>query len=252
MEEKPKNLMRKFVLIGRNIEYSFSRDYFKKKFEKEHITDATYQNFDISEISRIKTLFSNGNIIGANVTIPYKEEIIPYLDSLNKHARNIGAVNTIKVSKTNKLKGYNTDYIGFKKSLKPLLESHHKKALILGSGGASKAIAYALKKMDIPYSFVSRTKKSKDYLGYSDLDKSIMESHQIIINTTPLGTFPNIASYPNIHYTALSKHHLLYDLTYNPAETKFMQLGQKQGCKTTNGLKMLEIQAEKAWKIWNS
>lgn len=244
--------MAKFGLLGRDITYSFSRSYFAEKFKKEKL-DHTYVNFDIDTIELFnQLLLDNENVKGINVTIPYKEAIIPYLDKLNKQAEKIGAVNTIKFTKKGKLVGYNTDFYGFKNSLKPLLKQEDYKALILGTGGASKAVAYALKKLDIPYKFVSRQAKDKGQISYQDVSTSVITEHQILINCTPVGTFPNVDSCPDIPYQAITSTHILYDLIYNPSETKFLKLGRKNGAQTQNGLKMLELQAEKSWEIWNS
>jgi len=239
-------------LIGRDISYSFSKDYFTKKFKSEK-RPFTYENFDMKSISEIENLVKNNiDIAGFNVTIPYKEDIIPYLDKLDKKAKKIGAVNTITISFGGKLKGYNTDCYGFKKSIKPFLKKHHKKALILGTGGASKAIAYTLKKLDIPFDYVSRTQKDGIKFTYNDLSVEDIKKHTLIINSTPVGTFPNINDYPDIPYEGITDKHLLYDLIYNPEETSFLKLGKQQGAKTINGYQMLVFQAEKAWKIWNS
>ena len=244
--------MHKLGLLGKNISYSFSKAYFKKKFENEQIDDVTYENFDIEDISAFPALIKNTlGLKGMNVTIPYKEAVIPFLDKLNKKAQEIGAVNTIKITKENKLIGYNTDCYGFKKSLKPFLKPHHKNALILGTGGASKAVAYSLKKLDINFLYVSRHDKKGVDLTYETLTTKIIKQHQLIINCTPLGTFPNIDNCPDIPYTAITKEHILYDLIYNPEETKFLKLGKQQQATTINGLNMLKFQAEKAWSIWN-
>lgn len=252
MAEKQDKLMRRFGLIGKDISYSFSRNYFKNKFETEDIKNTTYQNFDIENITLFQTkLKQEKNTKGFNVTIPYKESVIPFLDKLNKKAEAIGAVNTIKITKKGKYVGYNTDYYGFKKSLKPLLKTHHKKALILGTGGASKAIAYALKSLNIDYCFVSRTAKMKAKYTYKKLTYTVIESHQIIINCTPLGTFPDIDICPNIPYQAISNKHILFDLIYNPSETRFLKLGKQNSATIINGEKMLVLQAEKSWSIWN-
>lgn len=252
MEKELENSRVRFGLIGKNIDYSFSRSYFTKKFKQEELANHSYENFDIDGLEQfIDILETNKNIKGFNVTIPYKETIIPYLHKLNKKAKDIGAVNTIRFNKKGKLVGYNTDYFGFKKSLEPLLKTHHKKALILGTGGASKAIAYALKQLDIEFKFVSRKASKNVKLTYNTLSPEIIKSHQIIINCTPLGTHPNIEDYPTIPYNALTTEHLLYDLIYNPKETTFLKLGKQYGCQTFNGYKMLELQAEKAWRIWN-
>jgi len=186
-----------------------------------------------------------------NVTIPYKEEVIPFLDKIDRKAKKIGAVNTIKITKSGKLKGYNTDFYGFRNSLKPLLKKEHKKALILGTGGASKAIAFALKKLGIQYTFVSRTKKSEKMLTYSELTENTIKEYLLIVNTTPLGTHPNTSDKPDIPYNFISDKHILYDLIYNPSETLFLKLGKEKGATIKNGLEMLELQAEKAWEIWH-
>lgn len=240
-----------YGLIGRDIDYSFSRGYFAEKFQAEDLPHS-YVNFDLQSISEFNSIFQDlENIKGLNVTIPYKEAVIPYLDKLNKRAKRIGAVNTIKVSKKGKLIGYNTDFYGFKKSLEPHLEKHHKKALIFGTGGASKAIAYALKKLKIDFYFVSRAKKENSTYTYSELTEATIASHQLLINCSPVGTYPDINACPNIPYDGVGESHILYDLIYNPEETKFLQLGKSQNAITVNGLRMLELQAEKSWQIWN-
>jgi len=243
---KPK----RFGLVGRNISYSFSAGYFASKFEKAGLDNYTYTNFDIEHISQLSEIIDNTKRLkGLNVTIPYKEEVIPLLDSVSKNAAIIGAVNTIIISKKG-TKGYNTDHYGFRKALEPLLMPHHKKALILGTGGASKAIAYALRRMKIEYDFVSRTATDVIY-AYEDLDDVIFDEYQIIINTTPLGTFPNMKECPPIEYSFFTKNHLAFDLVYNPEETEFMKLAAENGAAVSNGYQMLVHQAEKAWKLWN-
>ncbi len=242
--------MKTFGLIGKNIDYSFSRTYFNQKFSSEKI-EAIYKNFDLAHIAEFPVLLSeNNNISGFNVTIPYKEAIIPYLDEVDPTAKEIGAVNTIKVKENGKLIGYNTDYFGFTEALKPYLKAHHKKALILGTGGASKAISYALQKFGVEFTYVSRTKSSGNFV-YSELTLDIIKSHNLIINTTPLGTSPNIEQNPPIPTQFLTSKHLVFDLIYNPSHTKLMKLALDQNAKVTNGLAMLEFQAEKAWEIWN-
>ena len=243
--------MFKLGLLGKNISYSFSKSYFKKKFENEDITDISYENFDIQDISLFPTIIKNTEgLKGMNVTIPYKEVVMPYLDKINKRAKKIGAVNTIRVTKKGKLIGYNTDCYGFGKTLKPYLKVHHKKALILGTGGASKAIAYTLKNLDIEFRYVSRNALKGINFTYEMLTEEIIKDYQIIINCTPLGTFPNVEECPNIPYKGISENHILFDLIYNPEETKFLRLGKQQKAITINGLKMLEFQAEKSWAIW--
>ena len=244
--------MNKLGLLGKDISYSFSRTYFKKKFENENIKNTSYENFDIENIDLFPSIIKNTKgLKGLNVTIPYKEQVIPFLDKVNKKAKAIGAVNTIRITKTGKLVGYNTDRYGFKKTLKPFIKSHHKKALILGTGGASKAIAYTLDEMGITYQYVSRKLSDGVGFSYETLTEDDISDNQIIINATPLGTFPNIEDCPNIPYHAINEKHILFDLIYNPEETKFLKLGNKNRATTINGLRMLEFQAEKAWSIWN-
>ena len=187
---------------------------------------------------------------GLNVTIPYKETVIPFLDKLSKKAVVIGAVNTIKITKKGKLKGYNTDFYGFQKSLEPLLQPHHKKALILGTGGASKGVAFALDELDIPYTFVSR-KAGENAIDYDRINATTFDNYQIIINATPIGTSPNVDASPLLPYEYFTEKHIAYDLIYNPAETQFLKKAAAQGAQIKNGLDMLIFQAEKAWKIWN-
>ena len=244
-------LRKRFGLLGRNISYSFSKGYFTEKFSKEHFEGCSYENFDIPEISNFTELKENNtDLNGLNVTIPYKESVIPFLDKLSKNATQIGAVNTIKFTKKGKLKGYNTDYYGFKKSLEPLLQQHHKKALILGTGGASKGVAFALDQLDITYTFVSREAK-QNCIDYSLINATTFDNYQIIINCTPVGTSPNVDLFPLIPYEYFTEKHIAYDLIYNPAETQFLSKAKAQGAVIKNGLDMLIFQAEKAWKIWN-
>ena len=240
---------RKFGLIGKNIDYSFSKKYFSEKFKKENL-DCTYSNFDIENISLIESILQKNGISGYNVTIPYKQEIIKFLDEIDEVAKAIGAVNTIKKI-DNKNIGFNTDCIGFEKSLIPLIENKKPdSALILGGGGASKAVKYVLKKFKINYSTVSR-KEGKSEFIYENLNDVIINRFKMIINCSPVGTFPNINKCPNIPYKHLTKEHILYDLVYNPIESLFLRRGRELGCKTKNGLEMLEIQANESWRIWN-
>lgn len=243
--------MKTYGLIGKNISYSFSRNFFDKKFEDEHIP-ARYLNYDLAQAGEIKKILrDNPEIEGLNVTIPYKQEIIPYLDRLDSIAAQIGAVNTIKIEKTGKLTGYNTDYFGFMESLKPHLQKQHTHALILGTGGASKAVAFALNKLNISYKFVSRTPTSGNLL-YSEINKECLEYHKLIINCTPLGTYPNISDYPPIPTDCITKEHLVFDLIYNPPVSALLKQALQQHATVINGQLMLELQAEKAWEIWNS
>lgn len=247
------NNRNKFGLLGKDISYSFSRKYFTEKFQELGLKDYKYSNFDIPEIEEFPFLLYHreDEFRGVNVTIPYKESVMRYLDDVDEDARNIGAVNTIKITDDNKLVGYNTDFYGFQNAIQPLLKSNHKKALILGTGGASKAIAYAFDKMNIEYKFVSR-KVSEGRFLYSMLNEQIMEEYTVIVNSSPVGTHPNINESPNIPFQFITNKHLLFDLIYNPAETKFLSEGKKRGAIIKNGLEMLQLQAEKSWKIWNS
>jgi len=244
-----------FGLIGKSLQHSFSPDYFKQKFIRENIEDSVYELFQLDSINNFPELvLKNKDLSGVNVTIPYKQSIIPYLNMLDKHAEKIGAVNTIKLVKTNNnivLIGYNTDFLGFTDSIKPLINNFNKKALILGTGGSSLAVSYALNLIGIKHKFVSRNPNIKNAISYSDLTEKVIKSHHIIINTTPLGMFPVIGSQPEIPYHLLTSNHLLFDLIYNPEETNFLKLGRKSGAKTKNGIEMLGFQAEYSWKIWN-
>ncbi|KAA5821918.1 shikimate dehydrogenase [Algibacter amylolyticus] len=243
--------MNKLGLLGKDISYSFSRTYFKKKFENENIKDTSYENFDIKNIDLFPSIIKETEgLKGMNVTIPYKEQVMPFLDKINKKAKAIGAVNTIRITKKGKLIGYNTDCYGFKNTIKPFIKLHHKKALILGTGGASKAIAYSLNEMGISYQYVSRNLKDGVTFSYDTLTEQDIEEHQIIVNCTPLGTFPNIQDCPNIPYKAITKNHILFDLIYNPEETRFLNLGKQNNATIINGLNMLRLQAEKSWSIW--
>lgn len=237
-----------YGIIGYPLLQTFSPGYFNKKFEDQGIQD-TYEKFPLNKIDDLKQVLKrHPDLKGMNVTIPYKQAVIALLDELDDTAQQIGAVNTISI-KNGKLKGYNTDTIGFTNSLKPLLKPQHNKALILGTGGASKAVAYALQQLSIGYHFVSR-RKAEDQLSYTDLNKTIIEDHKLIINTTPLGMVPHENAYPDIPYAFLSAEHLLYDLIYHPEETLFLQKGKEYGASIKNGYEMLIGQAEAAWEIW--
>ncbi|MEO0059272.1 MAG: Shikimate dehydrogenase [Bacteroidota bacterium] len=243
--------MKKFGLVGKNIDYSFSRKYFSEKFKNDNLNNYEYVNFDIPDIFEFSKVIKTENIVGLNVTIPYKQAVIPFLDAVSKKAKKIGAVNTITVDKNGKTKGYNTDWYGFKKSIAQNIRPDHKKALILGTGGSSKAVAFALKKLKIEVTFVSRTKTRKGF-QYADLSQKILSEYQIIINCTPLGTSPNVDICPEIPYEFLTKDQLVFDLIYNPEKTLFLQKSEQQGATIQNGKEMLVFQAEKAWEIWNS
>lgn len=243
--------MKVYGLIGKNIGYSFSKKYFTDRFINTNADDCVYENFDIDAISDFPSLIENKpDLAGLNVTIPYKETIIPYLDLLSKKATQIGAVNVIRFTKKGKLKGYNSDYYGFKKSLQTLLQSHHQKALILGTGGASKAVAFALKELEIPFAFVSR-EIQENTITYERINATTFDNFQIFINCTPLGTSPNTNEFPPIPYQFFTEKHLVFDLIYNPEETQFLKKARKKGATTKNGMDMLQFQAEKAWEIWN-
>lgn len=250
-EEQRKKVL--FGLVGKNISYSFSKEYFSKKFEELGLQDHQYVNFDIGTIAAFSEIIHQYKFClkGLNVTIPYKQDIFLYLDKVDKTAQKVGAVNTIRLTKKGRLKGYNTDVIGFERSIIPLLEEHHTHALILGTGGASKAVAYVLKKLGIKYRYVSRKPKKKKQISYSDIDKITLDKYTVLINCSPVGTYPATDKCPNIPYQYLTKDHLLYDLIYNPAETLFLSKGKSSGATVKNGHDMLKFQAEASWKIWN-
>lgn len=243
-----------YGLIGFPLGHSFSQTYFNQKFESESI-DASYENFEIEDIGELMEIFAEfPELSGLNVTIPYKQQVIPYMDEMDSVAAEIGAVNVIKIIRDKngdfKLKGYNSDIIGFSDSIAPLLKPHHKKALVLGTGGASKAIMLGLKNLGLEPTLVSRTPKDS-VLTYEQLDKEIMDSHTVIVNTTPVGMYPNVENAPEIPYNLLGKNHLCYDLIYNPDETEFMKRSQAAGATVKNGLEMLLLQAFASWNIWN-
>jgi shikimate dehydrogenase len=242
--------MRRFGLIGKTLKHSFSQNYFTKKFAAEGIADCSYENFELASISGFPKLISEQpELWGLNITIPYKEEIIPFLQTRNKIVEKTGACNCIKIV-DGELHGFNTDAIAFQTSLEKKLQPHHQCALVLGSGGASKAVQYALQELGIDFVVVSRNKKTNQ-LGYEDVGEDVIRGHQIIINTTPLGMYPNVDQDPPIPYDAISSKHLLYDLTYNPEKTKFLSQGEVRGAQIMNGYEMLVSQAEESWRIWN-
>lgn len=239
-----------YGLIGFPLEHSFSPEYFKKKFAAEGIS-AEYRAFPLGKIQQYKQLLEEfPTLKGLNITIPYKEEVIQYIDEVDADAAITKAVNCIRFADGKSI-GYNTDVIGFAQSLKPLLQPHMSKALVLGSGGASKAVRFVLDKLGIEFTVVSRI-ENEAFVAYKDVTDKVIEEHPLIINTTPLGMHPDVASYPEIPYYALTDKHLLYDVVYNPAETKFMQFGKEHGAQVKNGQEMLEMQAEASWLIWNS
>ena len=243
--------MAKFGLLGKDIGYSFSKTFFSIKFEKESLPHS-YDNFDLTCIENFEELLSeNPDIKGLNVTIPYKEAIIPHLFKLDKESRSIGAVNTIKFRKDGKLIGYNTDHYGFATALAEFLPIKEKTALILGTGGASKAIEYVLDALGFSYYNVSRNPE-KGQFGYDELTSKIIKQQFLIVNCTPLGTSPNTHQFPDIPYIHLTTDHVLFDLIYNPRETEFMKRGASKGARVSNGFTMLKYQALKSWDIWNS
>jgi len=245
--------MKTFGLIGRHLQHSFSPTYFANKFKQEGILDCVYELFPLAQIEDIKLLLQKDlNLAGLNITIPYKQVVIPFLDHLSPQAAQIGAVNTIQFLE-GKLIGHNTDVYGFQTSLKKALNLSqlNSKALILGTGGASKAVVYALQQMNIPYQYVSRVAK-KDVLSYEMLSPELLQQYLIIINTTPLGMSPNIDNCPLLPFAVIGQQHILFDLVYNPKQTLFLKKGATQGAKTINGLEMLYLQADKAWEIWNT
>lgn len=242
---------KKYGLLGKNISYSFSKKYFTKKFSQDLFNDCVYENFDIPTLEEFPNILKNNpDLKGLNVTIPYKEGIIPYLDTLSEKAFKIGAVNVIRFTKKGNLKGYNSDWYGFKKSLEPLLQPHHKKALILGTGGAAKAVAFTLEKMGIFYTYVSR-ETTENAIDYSRINTTTFDNYHIIINCTPVGTSPNTNEFPPIPYDFFTEKHIAFDLIYNPEKTQFLKKAEKKGAVIKNGYEMLVFQAEKAWKIWN-
>ena len=246
-----------YGLIGYPLTHSFSAQFFNNKFINEKI-EAEYLNFEIKDILELRrVILFNPHLRGLNVTIPYKESVLPFLNNLSTEAERIGAVNVIKIDRKPddmyffKLTGYNTDYIGFRDSILPFIRSDiHKKALILGTGGASKAVAYALADINIDYVYVSRSKKEK-CITYDEISPELMNDYKVIINASPVGTFPQVDNCPTIPYDLLTEDHLLYDLVYNPEETLFLKQGRERGAATKNGKEMLELQAITAWNIWN-
>ena len=246
MAEKEKDV---YGLIGYPLGHSFSRAFFTEKFQREHI-NAEYRNFEIPEASQLLDIVrETPNLKGLNCTIPHKQAIIPFLDELSDEAREIGAVNVVKVMPGGKLKGYNADIIGFMDSIRPLLKPHHRRALVLGTGGASKAVCAGLSKLGLEWMYVSRTPK-EGQLTYADLTEDVLAGYQVIVNCSPVGMYPHVDETPALPYHLLTKDYLLYDLIYNPEMTRFMQLGQARGATVKNGLEMLHLQALASWKFW--
>ncbi len=247
--------MKLLGLIGYPLSHSFSKKYFEKKFLIENNKEYTYELFPLKNISEISDLVNSKlNLIGLNVTIPYKEKVIPYLDAINPEAERIGAVNTVKIERSNKntkLIGYNTDIYGFKQSIKPYLKNIHERALILGTGGAAKAVGYVFSEMGIDCIYISRKPSAKNEYAYKDVNQIVLSNYKIIVNCTPVGMFPFVEEAPELPYKFLNSTNFLIDLIYNPEKTKFLTLGSKYGAQTLNGLSMLQLQAEKSWEIWN-
>jgi len=242
--------MRLFGLIGQPLTHSFSATYFAEKFDREKLIDCTYQLFPLQQIAQLPALLkAHPTLVGLNVTIPYKEAVLPYLTSTSIPA-GLDACNCIFIS-NGKCEGYNTDYIGFEKSLLPLLQPRIQAAMIFGSGGAAKAVRYVLKKIGIPFTVVGRTEKPGIDRTFQSLTEADVQAHQLLINTTPLGTYPAVNGYPPMPYEAVGAGHTLYDLVYNPSLTAFLKKGEAQGARIKNGIELLQIQAEESWKIWN-
>lgn len=243
-------------LIGKSLSHSFSKPYLEEKFIKEDKLDFQYSNFDLENLDTLSEIILKHHLSGLNVTKPYKELIIPYLNELDATAKEIGAVNCVKITWENNipfLVGYNTDYYGFAQSIKPFLEPIHQKALILGTGGASKAVNYALKNIGVDVYFVTTgDKKNTNYFHYSELNEYVLNAFKLIVNCTPLGMYPKTDTCPDVPFQFMTSEHLLYDLIYNPEETLFLQKGKDNGATTINGLNMLKLQADKAWEIWHS
>ena len=248
--------MKTFGLLGYPLGHSFSKKYFAEKFEREGLSDHEYVNFELDSIDRFPEILDYRNeVYGLNCTIPYKQQVMQYLDDIDDEAFEVGAVNTIKLIRDKsgriELVGYNTDIIGFENALIPMLSEKHKKALILGTGGASKAVRHVLKKNNIEYVSASIEELKENEISYDDIDEAMIKDRLLIINATPLGTSPNVDVCPDIPYEALSSDHVLFDLVYNPEITKFMSNGLVHGASVKNGLEMLYGQAEASWKIWN-
>lgn len=245
--------MKLFGLIGYPLGHSFSKQYFTEKFEKEGIVDCTFEAFPIASIDEFPVLLKNNPALkGLSVTIPYKEQVLQFVDELSEEVKAIGATNSIKIV-DGKLTAYNTDIVGFERSFVKLLQPYHKKALVLGTGGASKAVQYVLDKLGIVFLVVTRNKEGKpDHITYNEIDEALMKEYLVIINCSPVGMYPNDAIVPAIPYDLIAADHYLYDLVYKPAETLFLKNGKEKGAAAENGYEMLLLQAEESWRIWNS
>ncbi len=242
--------MRLYGLLGYPLSHSFSQKYFTEKFQNLGLLDAAYENFSLPNISELQTILDNREgLEGFNITIPYKKDVLKFLDHASQAVQEIGACNCVRIIQ-GKRYGYNTDVVGFEQTLAPFLKPHHQKALILGTGGASAAVEWVLRKKGIQYQSVSRT-ASANTLSYEQIDQAIIETHTLVINTTPLGMYPNIDASPNLPYQYMNEQHHLFDLVYNPTETQFLTKGKAQGASIQNGWEMLILQAEESWRIWN-
>jgi shikimate dehydrogenase len=242
--------MRLYGLLGFPLSHSFSQKYFTEKFQNLGLTDAKYENFSLPDISALQAILDHREgLEGFNITIPYKKAVLDFIDESTQAVQEIGACNCVRIN-NGKLKGYNTDVVGFEQTLAPFLKPHHNKALILGTGGASAAVEWVLKKLGIVYLSVSRT-ASDHTIAYEQIDQDMMMSHKLVINTTPLGMYPNVGACPNLPYQFMTEQHHLFDLVYNPEETQFLAMGKAQGASIQNGWEMLILQAEESWRIWN-
>ena len=246
--------MRKFGLIGYPLDHSFSKGYFTEKFNKNHLAECSYENYPLDSLDQFPELISDTSLAGLNVTIPYKSSVMQYLNDIDPEAETIGAVNVIKIKRTGSepvLSGFNSDITGIRDTLIPVLGTGINNALVLGTGGSSKAVCHVLKGINVPFTLISREKKSL-CLTYSEITPELLTSSRLIINTTPLGMFPAITGKPDIRYELLGENHILFDLVYNPGMTSFLKMGQERGCTILSGIRMLYSQAERSWEIWNN
>ncbi|MES2330975.1 MAG: shikimate dehydrogenase [Bacteroidota bacterium] len=242
--------MRRFGLLGYPLTHSFSQKYFTEKFEKLGLTDCVYENFSLASVDELPAVLNEKkDLRGFNITIPYKKQVMAFLHESTEAVKTIGACNCIDI-RDGVFTGYNTDVIGFEQSISPFLKPNHTKALVFGTGGASAAVVFVLKKLGIEVQYVSRI-ASKDAIGYESIDEAMLASHHLLVNTSPVGMYPNVDTYPAIPYQFLTNEHHLYDLVYNPAEAKFLEKGRTQGATVQNGYEMLILQAEESWRIWN-
>ncbi len=244
--------MRRYGLIGFPLTHSFSQKYFTEKFEKEGIRDCDYQNYAISSVEELSAVLADASLCGLNVTIPYKQDVLRFLDARSPVVEAIGACNCIRIE-DGRLTGHNTDVVGFEQSLLPKLGSHHRKALVLGTGGAAKAVEYVLGKLGIGYRLVTRRpREGTTDLRYEEVDAAVMGEHTLVVNTTPLGMYPKVEECPALPYSVVGVRHYFFDLIYNPARTLFLQRAAEQGAVVENGHEMLLLQAEESWRIWNA